>query len=40
MRRVHSKDTRPEIAVRRLVYRMDFRYRVHSKAVPRGDRIS
>ncbi len=34
MRHVHSKDTRPEIAVRKLVYGMGFRYRIHSKAVP------
>ncbi|MGH9407691.1 MAG: very short patch repair endonuclease [Terriglobia bacterium] len=33
MRRVRSKDTTPEIAVRRLVSAMGFRYRLHSKTL-------
>lgn len=31
MRRVHSKGTAPEVAVRRLVSAMGFRYRLHSE---------
>ncbi|MGH9446455.1 MAG: very short patch repair endonuclease [Terriglobia bacterium] len=33
MRRVRSKDTKPEIIVRRLVSFMGFRYRLHSKVL-------
>jgi DNA mismatch endonuclease (patch repair protein) len=31
MRRIKSKDTGPEILVRRLVYEMGYRYRLHDK---------
>lgn len=31
MAAVHSKDTRPEMAVRRLVYSLGYRYRLHAK---------
>jgi DNA mismatch endonuclease (patch repair protein) len=34
MRRVHSEHTRPEMAVRRLVFSMGFRYRLHGKNLP------
>lgn len=34
MRQVHSKDTRPELTVRRLVHGMGYRYRLHSKDLP------
>ena len=34
MRRIRSKDTRPEMRVRRLVHRMGFRYRLHRKDIP------
>jgi len=34
MGRVRSRDTKPEMAVRRLVYSMGFRYRLHSKDLP------
>jgi DNA mismatch endonuclease (patch repair protein) len=34
MAAVHSKDTGPEIAVRRLVYGMGYRYRLHAKDLP------
>lgn len=34
MRRIRSKDTRPEMLVRRLVHRMGFRYRLHRKDIP------
>jgi DNA mismatch endonuclease Vsr len=30
MRRIRSKDTKPELAVRSLVFNMGFRYRLHS----------
>jgi DNA mismatch endonuclease (patch repair protein) len=30
MRRIRSKDTKPELAVRSLVFSMGFRYRLHS----------
>jgi len=33
MRRVRSEDTRPEVAVRKLVSSLGFRYRLHSKAL-------
>lgn len=31
---IRSKDTKPEIAVRRLVYSMGYRYRLHDKKLP------
>lgn len=31
---IRSRDTRPEIAVRRLVHGMGYRYRLHSKELP------
>jgi DNA mismatch endonuclease (patch repair protein) len=31
MSRVHSKNTQPELAVRRVVHGMGYRYRLHSK---------
>ncbi|NKK96522.1 DNA mismatch endonuclease Vsr [Rhizobium leguminosarum bv. viciae] len=34
MRRIRSKDTAPEMAVRRLVHAMGYRYRLHGRAVP------
>jgi len=34
MRRVRSKDTGPELVVRRLVHSMGYRYRLHSKTLP------
>jgi len=34
MSRVRAKDTRPELAVRRLVYRMGYRYRLHRRDLP------
>lgn len=34
MRRIRSKDTSPEMAIRRLVHRMGFRYRLHVHALP------
>ncbi|HEV7437162.1 MAG TPA: DNA mismatch endonuclease Vsr [Pseudorhizobium sp.] len=34
MRRIRSKDTAPEMAVRRLVHRMGFRYRLHKRDLP------
>lgn len=34
MRRVRSKDTGPEMSVRRLVHGMGFRYRVHRRDLP------
>lgn len=34
MSRVRSKDTKPEMEVRRLVYRMGFRYRLHVSGLP------
>lgn len=34
MRAVKSKDTTPEIVVRRLVYGMGYRYRLHRKDLP------
>jgi DNA mismatch endonuclease (patch repair protein) len=34
MSRVRSKDTRPELLVRRLVYNMGFRYRLHRADLP------
>lgn len=34
MRRIRSKDTSPEMTVRRLVHRMGYRYRLHVRALP------
>lgn len=34
MSRVRSKDTKPEMRVRRLVHAMGFRYRLHRKDLP------
>lgn len=34
MSRVKSKDTTPELAVRRLVFGMGYRYRLHDKRLP------
>lgn len=34
MRRVKSKDTAPEMLVRRLVYSLGYRYRLHRKDLP------
>lgn len=34
MSRVCSKDTKPEMIVRRLVYSLGFRYRIHYRNLP------
>jgi DNA mismatch endonuclease, patch repair protein len=34
MRRIRSKDTEPEMAVRRLVHNMGYRYRLHRRDIP------
>jgi DNA mismatch endonuclease (patch repair protein) len=34
MRRIKSKDMKPELAVRRLVHGLGFRYRLHRKDLP------
>jgi DNA mismatch endonuclease (patch repair protein) len=34
MRRIRSKDTRPEMTVRKLVWRMGWRYRLHRHDLP------
>lgn len=34
MRRIRGKDTAPEMAVRRLVHQMGFRYRLHARHLP------
>ena len=34
MQAVHSKDTKPELAVRRMVHSMGFRYRLHVNNLP------
>lgn len=34
MRAVRSRDTKPEMAVRRLLHRMGYRYRLHRKDLP------
>jgi DNA mismatch endonuclease, patch repair protein len=34
MRRIRSKDTLPELLVRRLVHRMGYRYRLHVPTLP------
>lgn len=34
MARVRAKDTRPELAVRRLLHRLGYRYRLHRRDLP------
>jgi len=34
MRAIRSKDTKPEMAVRRLAHRMGYRFRIHRKDLP------
>jgi DNA mismatch endonuclease, patch repair protein len=34
MRRIRSKGMKPELAVRRLVYSLGYRFRLHSKSLP------
>ncbi|WP_229013390.1 very short patch repair endonuclease [Paraburkholderia gardini] len=34
MARIKAKNTKPELAVRKLVHRMGFRYRLHGKGLP------
>ncbi|MEB2604777.1 DNA mismatch endonuclease Vsr [Burkholderia cenocepacia] len=34
MRRIRSRDTAPEMIVRRIVYAMGYRYRLHRKDIP------
>ena len=34
MQRIRSKDTRPELRVRRLVHSLGYRYRLHGKGIP------
>lgn len=34
MSRIRNKDTKPELFVRGIVYRMGYRYRLHSKSLP------
>ena len=34
MRAVHSRDTQPEISVRKIVYELGYRYRLHRKELP------
>lgn len=34
MRRIRSKDTRPEIRVRSLLHSLGYRYRLHDKSLP------
>ena len=34
MSRIHSKDTTPEIAVRSILHRLGFRFRLHRKDLP------
>jgi DNA mismatch endonuclease, patch repair protein len=34
MSHIRSKDTKPELAVRSLVHRMGYRFRLHSKTLP------
>lgn len=34
MQAIKSKDTKPEMTVRRLVHRMGYRYRLHKKGLP------
>jgi DNA mismatch endonuclease (patch repair protein) len=34
MSRVHQKDTKPEVIVRKLIYGLGYRYRLHCKDLP------
>ena len=34
MRKIRSKDTKPELIVRKLIFNEGFRYRLHSKLIP------
>ncbi len=34
MRQIRSKDTKPELAVRRLVHRLGYRFRLHRRDLP------
>lgn len=34
MSRIHSKNTTPELAVRKLLHRMGFRFRIHRRDLP------
>jgi DNA mismatch endonuclease, patch repair protein len=34
MRRIRSKNTKPEVALRRLIYRLGYRFRLHRKDLP------
>lgn len=34
MRRIRSKDTSPELFIRRLIFKMGYRYRLHGKNLP------
>lgn len=34
MRSIRKVDTKPELAVRRVVYRLGFRYRLHQRGMP------
>src|SRR5687768_6389860 len=34
MARIRSKDTKPELTVRRLLHRMGYRYRIHARELP------
>lgn len=39
MRRIRSKDTKPEMLVRRMVYKLGYRYRLHAKLPGRPDLV-
>ena len=34
MRRIRSKDTKPELVVRKLLFSLNFRYRLHQRTLP------
>ena len=34
MKRIRSKDTNPEMTVRKLIYSLGYRYRLHEKSLP------
>lgn len=40
MSRVRSKDTKPELSVRRILWRAGFRYRIHDRTLPGTPDIS
>ena len=40
MSRIRSKDTKPELAVRRILWRSGLRYRIHDRTVPGTPDIS